>query len=160
VRACYSVGLWIEKEGDLVSALIPVQGPSDDCARMVIPDVAGFVEAMLLVIAVVAAVMGILALIDAYGLWIGAGWTLVDNHTFGSRYNSWNCIPARGYYHYLHRRSDNLLFHEVIRQGVLWNLGCTPPILFFSHAYQLVRYLVTHILGISAAKIRIAKVNA
>jgi uncharacterized membrane protein (DUF2068 family) len=28
----------------------------------------------LLVIAVVAAVMGILALIDAYGLWIGAGW--------------------------------------------------------------------------------------
>jgi uncharacterized membrane protein (DUF2068 family) len=41
---------------------------------MVIPDVAGFVEAMLLVIAVVAAVMGILALIDAYGLWIGAGW--------------------------------------------------------------------------------------
>jgi uncharacterized membrane protein (DUF2068 family) len=28
----------------------------------------------LLVIAVVAAVLGILALIDAYGLWIGAGW--------------------------------------------------------------------------------------
>ena len=40
----------------------------------VIPDVAGFLEAMLLVIAAVVAVVGILALIDAYGLWIGAGW--------------------------------------------------------------------------------------
>jgi uncharacterized membrane protein (DUF2068 family) len=41
---------------------------------MVIPDIEGFVEAMLLVIAAVAAVLGILALVDAYGLWIGAGW--------------------------------------------------------------------------------------
>ena len=41
---------------------------------MVIHDVAGFVEAWLLVIAVVVAVVGILALIDAYGLWVGAGW--------------------------------------------------------------------------------------
>jgi len=41
---------------------------------VLIPDVAGFVEAMLLVIAVVAGVVGILALIDAYGLWVGAGW--------------------------------------------------------------------------------------
>jgi uncharacterized membrane protein (DUF2068 family) len=45
-----------------------------DYGGMVIPDIEGFVEAMLLVIAAVAAVMGILALIDAYGLWTGAGW--------------------------------------------------------------------------------------
>jgi uncharacterized membrane protein (DUF2068 family) len=45
-----------------------------DYGGALIPDVAGFVEAMLLVIAVVAGVVGILALIDAYGLWVGAGW--------------------------------------------------------------------------------------
>ena len=45
-----------------------------DYGGMVIPDIEGVVEAMLLVIAAVAAVMGILALIDAYGLWTGAGW--------------------------------------------------------------------------------------
>ena len=45
-----------------------------DYGGMVIPDIQGFVEAMLLVIAAVAAVVGILALIDAYGLWVGAGW--------------------------------------------------------------------------------------
>lgn len=45
-----------------------------DYGGMVIPDIEGFLEAMLLVIAAVAAVMGILALIDAYGLWTGAGW--------------------------------------------------------------------------------------
>ena len=40
----------------------------------VIPDVSGFFQGMLLVIAAVAAVAGILALVDAYGLWVGAGW--------------------------------------------------------------------------------------
>ena len=45
-----------------------------DYGGMVIPDVSGFFQGMLLVFAVVAAVVGILALIDAYGLWVGAGW--------------------------------------------------------------------------------------
>ncbi|MHA2316073.1 MAG: hypothetical protein ACXACF_12525, partial [Candidatus Hermodarchaeia archaeon] len=40
-----------------------------------------------------------------------------------------------------------------IRQGILRNLGCNPPTLFFSRAYQLVQYLVTHILGIFAVQI-------
>ncbi|UCD26211.1 MAG: hypothetical protein JSW19_02445 [Candidatus Bathyarchaeota archaeon] len=41
---------------------------------LVIPDVSGFFQGMLLVIAAVVAVVGILALVDAYGLWVGAGW--------------------------------------------------------------------------------------
>ncbi len=45
-----------------------------DYGGMVIPDFGGFLEAMLLVIAAVVAVIGILGLIDAYGLWTGAGW--------------------------------------------------------------------------------------
>ena len=45
-----------------------------DYGSMVIPDVEGFLEAMLLVIATVSATFGIFALIDAYGLWVGAGW--------------------------------------------------------------------------------------
>ncbi len=40
----------------------------------VIPDVEGFVEAMLMIIAAISGMFGIFAILDAYGLWIGAGW--------------------------------------------------------------------------------------
>jgi len=40
----------------------------------VIPGIEGFIEALLLAIAAVAVIFGILYLIAAYGLWIGAGW--------------------------------------------------------------------------------------
>ena len=40
----------------------------------VIPGMAEFIEALVLAIAVVLAIFGILYLIAAYGLWIGAGW--------------------------------------------------------------------------------------
>jgi len=39
-----------------------------------IPGIGEFIETIVLAIAAVAAIIGILALIDAYGLWIGAGW--------------------------------------------------------------------------------------
>ena len=40
----------------------------------VIPGIGEFLEALILAIAAVAAIFGILYLIAAYGLWIGAGW--------------------------------------------------------------------------------------
>ena len=40
----------------------------------VIPGMGEFIEALVLAIAVVLAIFGILYLIAAYGLWIGAGW--------------------------------------------------------------------------------------
>jgi hypothetical protein len=40
----------------------------------VIPGIGEFIETVVLAIAVVLAIFGILTLIDAYGLWIGAGW--------------------------------------------------------------------------------------
>ncbi len=51
-----------------------IESTISDYGGLVISDVEGFVEAMLLVIAAIAAVVGILALVDAYGLWVGAGW--------------------------------------------------------------------------------------
>ncbi len=39
-----------------------------------IPDIGGFVTGIIMVIAAVAAIMGILLFIDAYGLWTGKSW--------------------------------------------------------------------------------------
>ena len=51
-----------------------IESVMEEYGAVVIPGIGEFLEAVVLAIAAVIAIVGILALIDAYGLWIGAGW--------------------------------------------------------------------------------------
>ena len=51
-----------------------IESAIEDYGATIIPGAGEFISAIVLAIAAVAAIVGILALIDAYGLWIGAGW--------------------------------------------------------------------------------------
>lgn len=51
-----------------------IESAIEEYGATIIPGAGEFISAIVLAIATVAAIVGILALIDAYGLWIGAGW--------------------------------------------------------------------------------------
>jgi hypothetical protein len=51
-----------------------IESIMEQYGAVAIPGIGEFIETIVLAIAAVVAIVGILALIDAYGLWIGAGW--------------------------------------------------------------------------------------
>lgn len=51
-----------------------IESIMEQYGAVAIPGIGEFIETIVLAIAAVAAIIGILVLIDAYGLWIGAGW--------------------------------------------------------------------------------------
>jgi len=51
-----------------------IESLMEEYGSVVLPGIGEFIETLVLAIAAVVAICGILALIDAYGLWIGAGW--------------------------------------------------------------------------------------
>ena len=51
-----------------------IESLMEEYGAVVLPGIGEFIETLVLAIAAVLAISGILALIDAYGLWIGAGW--------------------------------------------------------------------------------------
>ncbi|MGQ9461258.1 MAG: hypothetical protein ACUVRA_08545 [Candidatus Bathyarchaeaceae archaeon] len=51
-----------------------IESAMEEYGAVVMPGAGEFLAAIVMAIAAVAAILGILALIDAYGLWIGASW--------------------------------------------------------------------------------------
>lgn len=62
------LGILSTEMAEFIESLIAEYGAA------AIPGVGEFIGALVLAIAVVLAIVGVFALIDAYGLWIGAGW--------------------------------------------------------------------------------------
>ena len=51
-----------------------IESVIEEYGAVVIPGIGEFLETLVLAIAAVAAIFGVLYLIAAYGLWVGAGW--------------------------------------------------------------------------------------